>query len=184
MSCSFLLASVLSCLNWIFLSVLCDRVNIWTGHTVFWKLTVGISREKGKWQVAALRDLTFCPSTALLPHEASALFLPRCWLPSSLPPPLRARIELCCSFLSPLPLSPCYICHLFTRTPTGDSFILHLLWPPEVCSSWDNDYLLLCSSLIQRSLLVAGVLYCREMWLLSVKISRWKPYQVVQYATT
>lgn len=161
-------------------------VNILTVGTVLWMLAIGISREDrtGKWQVAALRDLTVClPPTALLLHVASALFLPRCWLPSSLLPPLRARIELCCSSLSSLPLSlslsSCYICHLFTRTPTAHSFISHAPpLAPRSLSTWDSYYLL-CGSLIQRSLLVADVLHCRECAFCPSTLWGWPSLKVV-----
>lgn len=96
--------------------------------------TIGISREgrMAKGQETAWRDFTVCPlPTALLLHVASALFLPR----------LLAAFRLCgltsnyAVLLCRLSLCPgsCYICHLFTRTLTADSFISHA--PPSATRS-------------------------------------------------
>lgn len=83
------------------------------------KLAVGASRE-GRAQ-GDRRPL------ALLSHVASALLLLRCHPHHPPFPPPLPRIEFCCSSLSPPPPSPglLYICHLFVRTPTADSFIAH-----------------------------------------------------------
>ncbi len=102
-----------------------DRANcILEAH--HWHFSDG---RKTKWQVAALGDLTVCPSSSTCP--------PPTWSICSIPPLLLAavlsaapsagsyQIMLLLSFVSP---GSRYICHLFTRTPTA--FIMYLLCPP------------------------------------------------------
>lgn len=71
----------------------CSLLEYFSGRTVLWKLTAGISRKDTAGSVtgSSIEGLDRLPHSpaALLLHGASALFLPRRWLPSSLLPPLR-----------------------------------------------------------------------------------------------